>query len=240
MSGTSYLAVAQWFTAAEQPPHLTTINPWEDVSDVYRDLVLRGGVPDTGFAGQLQNGSFFGTNQKEDILAEVAEHPLRNDLWQDKIPDFDQFTVPACVVANYANTPRAPQRSRPGGWRPGRRCGWGVSSRRGGADQVLPQGTLARPHDLGDALSTTDVHAHSFDRVEKLSPGEIVELQIDLLPLGLAFHAGERLRFVISARTRLGTMMPRIREYVGASAGQHVILTRGEHAPCLQLPVRGT
>ena len=53
MSGTSYLAVAQWFTAAEQPPHLAAINPWEGVSDVYRDLVMRGGIPDTGFAQQL-------------------------------------------------------------------------------------------------------------------------------------------------------------------------------------------
>jgi len=58
MSGTSYLAVAQWFTAAEQPPHLAAINPWEGVSDVYRDLVMRGGIPDTGFAQQLQDGSF--------------------------------------------------------------------------------------------------------------------------------------------------------------------------------------
>lgn len=31
MSGTSYLAVSQWFTAAEQPPHLAAINPWEGV-----------------------------------------------------------------------------------------------------------------------------------------------------------------------------------------------------------------
>ena len=29
MSGTSYLAISQWFTAAEQPPHLAAINPWE-------------------------------------------------------------------------------------------------------------------------------------------------------------------------------------------------------------------
>ena len=76
MSGTSYLAVAQWFTAAEQPPHLAAINPWEGVSDVYRDLVLRGGMPDTGFARQLQDGSFFGKNQKEDIIAEAERYPL--------------------------------------------------------------------------------------------------------------------------------------------------------------------
>ena len=56
MSGTSYLAVSQWFTAAEQPPHLAAINPWEGVSDVYRDLVMRGGMPDTGFARAAPGG----------------------------------------------------------------------------------------------------------------------------------------------------------------------------------------
>jgi hypothetical protein len=39
MSGTSYLAVSPWFTAEEQPPHLVALNPWEGVSDVYRDLI---------------------------------------------------------------------------------------------------------------------------------------------------------------------------------------------------------
>lgn len=104
MSGTSYLAASQWFTAAEQPPHLAAINPWEGVSDVYRDLVMRGGMPDTGFAQQLQEGSFFGRNQKEDILSEAARYPLMNELWENKIPAFDRITVPAYIVASYSNT----------------------------------------------------------------------------------------------------------------------------------------
>ena len=70
------------------------------------------------------------------------------------------------------------------------------------------------------------------------SPGEIVDVEIDLLPVGLAFHPGEQLRFVISSRNLLGTLMPGIREYVGANSGQHVIHTGGEHASYLQLPVR--
>jgi predicted acyl esterase len=104
MSGTSYLAATQWFTAAEQPPHLAAINPWEGVSDVYRDLVIRGGMPDVGFAKQLQTGSFFGKGQKEDILGEAEKYPLVNDLWENKIPEFDRITVPAYVVASYSNT----------------------------------------------------------------------------------------------------------------------------------------
>ena len=68
MSGTSYLAHAQWFTAAEQPPHLAAISPCEGFSDIYRDLTMRGGMPDIGFAERLQKNSYAGNNRREDIL----------------------------------------------------------------------------------------------------------------------------------------------------------------------------
>jgi uncharacterized protein len=104
MSGTSYLAVSQWFTAAEQPKHLAAINPWEGVSDVYRDFAMRGGMPDVGFVRQLQEGSFFGKNRKEDMLSEIQLYPLMNELWESKIPEFNRITIPAYVVASYSNT----------------------------------------------------------------------------------------------------------------------------------------
>jgi uncharacterized protein len=90
---------------------------------------------------------------------------------------------------------------------------------------------------LDSTLSTDDVPAHSFDRIEKLSPGEIVDIEIDLLPIGLAFYPGEQLRFVISGRNILGTLMPAIREYAGANSGQHVVHTGGRHPSYLQLPI---
>ncbi|MFM9921270.1 CocE/NonD family hydrolase [Lacisediminihabitans sp. H27-G8] len=401
MSGTSYLAATQWFTAAEQPPHLVAINPWEGISDVYRDLVLRGGMPDTGFAQQLQDGSFFGKGQKEDILAEVDKYPLVNELWANKIPEFDKITVPAYVVASYSNTLHTAGTFR--GWRriasedkwlrihngqewpdyydpenvedlrrffdhflKGIENGWeqtprvrysvldleggdavavpaesfppaGVSSTKfylDGARRSLstevpaaeasaaysvalnpnavsfitrfeketvivgypkahlwveakdaddmdlfvliqkldkfgtPLQAFTVPnqspmaHDLTDhgatilrykgsdgrlrvsarhldgALATDDIPAHTFDRVEKLTPDEVVDIEIDLMPVGLAFHPGEQLRFIISSANLLGTLMPGIREYVGANAGQHVIHTGGERASYLQLPIR--
>ncbi|MHA6758085.1 CocE/NonD family hydrolase [Streptacidiphilus sp. PAMC 29251] len=104
MSGTSYLAHAQWFTAAEQPPHLAAINPVEGFSDIYRDLTMRGGMPDIGFAERLQKNSYAGLNQREDILTEVERHPLMNSLWEDKTARFDRVTVPAYIVASYTNT----------------------------------------------------------------------------------------------------------------------------------------
>jgi predicted acyl esterase len=403
MSGTSYLAVAQWFAAAEQPKHLAAINPWEGVSDVYRDLVLRGGMPDTGFTQLLQDGSFFGRNRKEDVLSEAERYPLMNDLWENKIPDFVRITVPAYVVASYSNTLHSAGTFRAwrrmasqdkwlrihngqewpdyydkanveeqrrffdrylkdidNGWETTPRVRYAVHDFQGGdqvnvvADSFPPenvtptkfyldgrtrelstkapfveapaaydaessanavsfiarfdqetviagypkarlrveargsddmdlfvliqkldaQGTPlqqftvpnhnARVHDLTDhgatvlrykgsdgrlrvsarrldpELSTDDVPAHRFDRVEKLAPGEIVDIEIDLLPLGWAFHPGEQLRFVISARNLLGTLMPGIREYAGANKGQHIIHTGGEHASYLQLPVRSS
>jgi len=401
MSGTSYLAVSQWFTAAEQPPHLAAINPWEGVSDVYRDLVLRGGMPDTGFARQLQEGSFFGKARKEDILAEVDAYPLVNELWEHKIPEFDKITVPAYIVASYSNTLHTmgtfrawrriasdekwlrihntqewPDYYDPANvedlrrffdrylkgvdndWEQTARVRYSVLDLEGGdqvnleADQFPPtdvantkfyldgrsrtltttaptdatpaayvvgsnpqavsfltrfdeETTLvgypkahlfveardaddmdlfvlvqkldahgtplqavtvpnrsAMAHDLTDhgatilkykgsdgrlrvsarhldeTLSTDDVPAHTFDRVEKLSPGEVVEIEIDLFPVGLAFHPGEQLRFIVSSANLLGTLMPAIEEYVGANSGTHVVHTGGEHASYLQLPVQ--
>lgn len=401
MSGTSYLAVSQWFTAAEQPPHLAAINPWEGVSDVYRDLVMRGGMPDIGFARQLQEGSFFGKNRKEDILSEVERYPLMTDLWENKIPDFGKITVPAYIVASYSNTLhtagtfRAWRRiaskekwlrihnsqewpdyydeanvedlrrffdhhlkDQDNGWEQTPRVRYAVLDLEGGdqvgvaADMFPPSDVLstkyyldgrsrtltttapaaaaeaaydvdsnpnavsfltrfeqetvmvgypkahlwveargaddmdlfvlvqkldaygtplqaftvpnqsAMAHDLTDhgatilrykgsdgrlrvsarhldeTLSTDDVPAHSFDRVQKLSAGEIVTIEIDLFPIGLAFHPGEQLRFIISSRNLLGTLMPGISEYVGANSGTHIIHTGGEYASYLQLPVQ--
>jgi predicted acyl esterase len=401
MSGTSYLAATQWFTAAEQPPHLAAINPWEGVSDTYRDLVMRGGMPDTSFARQLQTSSFFGKGQKEDILAEVEQYPLVNDLWEHKIADFGRIDVPAYVVASYSNTLHTAGTFR--GWRriaskerwlrihnsqewpdyydetnrddlrrffdrylKGEDNGWEQTPRvrysvldlEGGdriniaADQFPPNdvtptkyylngrsrvltteaptdevtatyavgsnpsavsfitrfdketvlvgypkahlwveaqgaddmdlfvlvqkldkggtplqaftvpnhsamlqdvtdhgGTILRykgsdgrlrvsVRHLDETLSTDDVPVHTFDRIEKLSPSEVVEIEIELLPIGLAFHPGEQLRFVISSSNLLGTMMPGIQEYIGANSGSHVIHTGGAHPSYLRLPVQ--
>lgn len=212
MSGTSYLAISQWFTAAEQPPHL-------GFSDASRDLVKRGGMPDIGFAERLQKNSYAGHNRREDILAETERYPLVNDLWEDKIARFDKITVPAYVVAGYSNTLHTAER---------------------GASVLRYKGSNGRlrasARHLDETLTTDAVPAHSFDRVEKPNPGEIVDLQIDLFPIGLVFYPGEPLRLVISARNALGAIMPGTRDHLPRNAGKHVIHTGGQHASYLQLP----
>jgi hypothetical protein len=91
---------------------------------------------------------------------------------------------------------------------------------------------------LDEKLSTDTIPAHTFDRVEKLSAGEIVDVEIDLFPVGLVFYPGEQLRFVISGQNIIGPHMPAIRDYVAQNSGQHVIHTGGPHASYLQLPVK--
>src|ERR1700712_886603 len=91
---------------------------------------------------------------------------------------------------------------------------------------------------LNQALSTDDVPAHTFDRIDRLQPGEVVEVEIDLSPVGLGFHAGEQTRLVLSAKDLLGPMMPDIREYTPHNSGRHVVHTGGSHASYLQLPVQ--
>lgn len=49
MAGNSWLATTQWYIAAEQPPHLACIAPWEGLGDYYRESICRGGIPDHAF-----------------------------------------------------------------------------------------------------------------------------------------------------------------------------------------------
>jgi uncharacterized protein len=44
MLGVSYLAISQWEAAAQQPPGLKAICPWEGFTDAYRDLAFPGGI----------------------------------------------------------------------------------------------------------------------------------------------------------------------------------------------------
>lgn len=402
MSGTSYLAISQWFTAAEQPPHLAAIAPTEGMSDVYRDLVFRGGMPDLEFPGLLAL-NFVGKGQREDLVAEAERYPLFNELWETKAARLADITVPAYVVASYTNGIHTPGTFR--GWREmnsmdkwlrihntmewpdyyskdavedlrrffdrylkGEDNGWDSTPRvrysvldlhgndrvdvpaenfppedfahtnfyldgqaaglttkaprtstsvsydptddnsratfdltfdedvdvvgyprlrlwveADGADDmdvfVLLEKLDANgdrleqfnvPNDgpamqaitangasilkykgsngrlrvslraLDDAKSTDDVPVHAFNRQEKLEPGEVVPIDIDLFPVGLSFHAGEVLRLVVSGQNLLGGVMPRLGTVVPENSGRHIVHAGGEHESYLRVPTRST
>ena len=399
-SGNSYLAISQWFAAAEQPSHLAAIAPWEGMSDIYRDLMKRGGIPDFPFPRTLST-SFTGKNQREDLVAETEQHPLLDAFWQTKIPDFSKITAPAYIVASYSNSIHTPGTFR--GWRKiaseqkwlrihntmewpdyyeepylvdllrffdhflkGVENGWGETPRvryslldlEGGdlvnqpADAFPPQGVTAvkyyldagseelsaevptaggaagydaeaadgravftlkvdAPSEfvgypkarlwveadgsddmdvfvllqkldadgkaleqfnvpnhgppvsfltqngaailkykgsngrlrasmrrLDEAQSSDEIPVHSFDRVEKLGPGEVVCLDIDMFPIGMSLKAGEALRLIVSGVHTLGGVMPGTDNVPSDNQGRHIIHTGGDHASYLQLPVK--
>ncbi len=103
MSGNSHLAIMQWFTAAEQPPHLAAIAPWEGITDLYRQDICRGGIPNSGFNEQAIAG-MTGKNRVEDIPAMLRKYPLMNSYWQDeKTATLENINTPAYIVASWTN-----------------------------------------------------------------------------------------------------------------------------------------
>lgn len=107
LTGTSYLTFSQWFIAAEQPPHLTCMNPHEGLSDAYRDLAYNGGIPDPNFIRRLQvnHVSAVSGARREDLAAEMEKYPLADaPLWQDKKADGSKIQIPVYCVASYSNT----------------------------------------------------------------------------------------------------------------------------------------
>ena len=399
-TGNSYLSISQWFVAAEQPSHLAAIAPWEGMSDIYRDLIKRGGIPDLPFPRQLST-SFIGRNRREDLVAEIEQHPLLDDLWKTKIPDFANITAPAYLVASYSNSIHTPGTFRgwremgstekwlrihntmewpdyydeaaqtdllrffdhylkgiDNGWRETPRVRYAVLDLKGNdrvnvtADTFPPEdvvdtryhldaavGTLgmtappnaasvsydatnedasaaftltidaltefigypklvlwvaadgaddldlfvflqkldpsgvpleqfnipnhgpamqaltqrgaailkykgsngrlrASMRHLDETKSTDAIPAHSFDRVEKLSPGEIVRIEIDMFPVGLALSPGDQLRLLVSGSHLFGGVMPGVDNVASDNKGRHVIHTGGNYGSYLQVPRR--
>jgi len=102
LAGNSWLAMAQWRTASERPEHLAAIAPWEGLSDLYRDALVRGGVPRTVFPAFVRD-KLYGRGRVEDPIAMLEDHPLVDEYWEDKVPDVARIAAPAYVVASYSN-----------------------------------------------------------------------------------------------------------------------------------------
>ncbi|RYE59465.1 MAG: hypothetical protein EOP20_04805 [Hyphomicrobiales bacterium] len=382
--------------AAERPAHLAAIAPWEGMSDIYRDLIMRGGIPDYGFSETLRY-AYIGKNQREDLILDADAHPLRGNLWEQRAPDFAQIDVPAYVVASYSNSIHTPGTFR--GWREmgssqkwlrihatmewpdyyveehqadllrffdrflkGVDNGWEAtptvrytlhdlegddrsglaaqqfppeeavatqyyldaatsaltttapSPAKASYDATTPDGKLqftltvdsetafigyprlrlfaesegandmdifvlvqkldadgavltqitipnkgpqmqgmtrdgasilhykgsngrlrASMRHLDGEKSTDDVPVHSFDRVEKLTNGEVVTMDFDLFPMGLLLYPGQKLQLTIGGFNTLGGAMPGTKNLVAANNGRHVIHTGGDHPSFLRI-----
>lgn len=102
MAGNSFLAVSQWFIAAQRPPHLAAIAPWEGLSDAMRHVFLRGGIPLVTFP-ELINQSLAGEHLLEDPVRMAVTEQTDTLYWQDKAARVEDIQVPAYIVASYDN-----------------------------------------------------------------------------------------------------------------------------------------
>ena len=105
MSGCGWLAAAQYFAAAQKPEHLAAIAPWEGLTDVYRDAMARGGIPQTEYIAAVSNCLSSSENGGiEDVITALLERPLRDEYWGDKAAELHQISIPAYLTAGYTNS----------------------------------------------------------------------------------------------------------------------------------------
>ncbi len=100
--GNSFLGVSQWCIASKNPKYLTCIAPWNASSDVYRDLMCIGGVPD-GISGGAVSYKSLGHNYIEDPKSMLEENPYINcPYWQDKYFDVSKIDIPVYAAAGWS------------------------------------------------------------------------------------------------------------------------------------------
>lgn len=81
--GISYYAVSQYFATGLHPPHLKAIVPWEGLSDPYRDIGYRGGIPcmfGFTFAAMMQYTANDPATATEYINM-FSDYPLMDENW---------------------------------------------------------------------------------------------------------------------------------------------------------------
>lgn len=127
--GISYYAANQWLVAAERPPHLKAIIPWEGASDCYRELYFHGGIRSTFLDSWLprQVAMQYGQGERSrrhpvtqqpcggpvtlsdselamrrvDKRSIVKSRPLLDSYYEEVITRFDKVEVPVLSAANW-------------------------------------------------------------------------------------------------------------------------------------------
>ncbi len=121
MFGNSGVGMVQYRIAAEQPPHLVCIAPWEGTGDLFRESLYEGGIPSLGFNSFIA-GSLVGSGYVDDNSAMAVKYPFMNGYWKDKIPAWDKIkfrftTQPAgitCTCAAHLKPSASASRPRSG------------------------------------------------------------------------------------------------------------------------------
>lgn len=153
LNGISYYAMNQWQVAALQPPHLTAICAWEGASDWYREVYRHGGimsdfasiwyplqVPSVQYglgsrgptsrvrgvpvAGDIDLPDEELARNRPDLLAEIRAHPLEDDYYRSRTPDFSKIRAPLLSAANWGGQGLHPRGNFEGYLRSGSEQKW--------------------------------------------------------------------------------------------------------------------
>ena len=130
LCGISYYAMNQWQVASLQPPHLAAMIAWEGAADYYRDVTHHGGIlctfepnwyehqvmhvqhgfgergltnPNTGelVAGPVTLSDEELTHNRLDLGAVIRAHPLDDEFYRERLPDWSKVNVPFLSCANW-------------------------------------------------------------------------------------------------------------------------------------------
>lgn len=97
MAGNSALAIIQWHTASQQPPHLAAIAPWEGSGDLFREQFCRGGVFSMSNFDLITREIIKGNFGVEDFAEMYRRSPLANAYWNDKRADMTKIKCPTFI-----------------------------------------------------------------------------------------------------------------------------------------------
>ena len=129
--GVSYYAAGQWMIAAERPPHLAAMLPWQGTYDFYRDRTRQGGILGAGFLHRWWNRSVLRNQHgnpdtplvdlstgerntgpaslspeqlaanREDYIGNLLARPLNGPWYAERSANLGRIQIPALVVANW-------------------------------------------------------------------------------------------------------------------------------------------
>lgn len=105
--GQSYYAMVQWFMAAQQPPALACIAPYDGMIDLYRSVGYPGGIEGEFWALwwnivrtiNLQPASRAVAREiSYDLPLEVKRHPTYDKFWQERTVQVERIDVPVFSI----------------------------------------------------------------------------------------------------------------------------------------------
>lgn len=99
MAGNSALAISQWFIAAQQPPSLKAIAPWEGSGDIYREQFCRGGWFSMSNFDLIAKAIVRGPENSglEDFEEMYRRSNVSNAFWEDKRADMSRVKCPVFI-----------------------------------------------------------------------------------------------------------------------------------------------